>query len=101
MLRRGLVDETRTLMRSWPDAAALRSIGYRQVVGHLQGHLDADAMRAAATAATARLAKRQRTWMRAWPQLELLPHAADEDLLQCAMAALRRQSQPAKIGGTE
>lgn len=93
MLRRGLVDETRTLMREWPDAAVLRSVGYRQVVEHLQGRLSVDSMREAACIATARLAKRQRTWMRSWPGLVQLLHTTDDKLLQCALSALRQRRE--------
>lgn len=75
MLDAGLVDEVRALRaRGDLDAAmpALRSVGYRQVWEHLEGHTDYATMIEKALAATRQLAKRQFTWLRSWPDLHAL-----------------------------
>jgi tRNA dimethylallyltransferase len=48
-----------------PDLPSLRSVGYRQMVGHLLGEYDHATMVARAVHATAQYAKRQMTWLRA------------------------------------
>ncbi len=68
MLEGGLVDEVRRILggaegnEPWP---ALRLVGYRQVLEHLMGTCDREAMLERAVAATRQLAKRQMTWLRA------------------------------------
>jgi tRNA dimethylallyltransferase len=83
MLAAGFLDEVRALRSrfargdpsadspadspaDWPaDWPALRSVGYRQAWAHLDGATSFAEFRAAAIAATRRLAKRQMTWLRA------------------------------------
>ena len=68
MLADGLVDETRELHRNprlHADLPAMRAVGYRQVWGFLEGHLERDDMVQQAVAATRQLARRQLTWLRA------------------------------------
>jgi tRNA dimethylallyltransferase len=70
MLEVGLVDEVQRLFaRGDLDLAtpAIRSVGYRQVWGYLQGKLTFDEMREKSVIATRQLAKRQLTWLRNWP----------------------------------
>lgn len=67
MLETGLVAEVRQLMeREDFDARlpAMRAVGYRQVIEHLEGRLNADEMVERAIAATRQYAKRQMTWLR-------------------------------------
>ncbi|GMV44142.1 MAG: tRNA dimethylallyltransferase [Myxococcales bacterium] len=66
MLAAGLVAEVRRLLEAGvdPDCRPLQAPGYRDVVAHLQGSLDAAAMRAAIQLAHRRYAKRQLTWLR-------------------------------------
>ncbi len=69
MLRAGLVDETRGLLRSGALRAgvpAARAVGYRQVLELLAGRLGAAELEASILTATKRLARRQRTWARRW-----------------------------------
>lgn len=81
MLAAGLVDEVRRLRSRYKLSAALpsmRAVGYRQVWQHLEGEIDAAAMRNQAVAATRQLAKRQLTWLRSFRDLqpaEQLPHS--------------------------
>ena len=55
-----------------PDLPAMRAVGYRQGLAYLAGELDAAGFREQAITATRRLAKRQMTWLRNWPQLKRL-----------------------------
>ena len=76
MLAAGLVDEVRALrgrFRLDPSMPSMRAVGYRQVWEHLEGASDAAAMRERAVAATRQLAKRQLTWLRSFPEVEVLP----------------------------
>lgn len=79
MLAQGLLDEVRSLKaRSdlHKQLPAIRSVGYRQVWEHLEGLYDHDTMVAKAVAATRQLAKRQYTWLRKWPELEVIDSEA-------------------------
>lgn len=75
MLDAGLVAEV-VALRARGDLhlglPAIRSVGYRQVWEHLDGHYDADEMQRRALAATRQLAKRQMTWLRGWSGLTVL-----------------------------
>jgi len=84
MLAQGLVDEVRGLYQRGDlsiDLPSIRSVGYRQVWEYLAGHIDAAAMQENALAATRQLAKRQITWLRTWPDCQLIESEAP-DLLQ-------------------
>lgn len=81
MLREGALDEARAALPRWPGNAGTataplwtRAIGAAELIAHLQGHISLDDARTAATLATQRYAKRQRTWfsnrMRGWRLLE-------------------------------
>ena len=67
MLDDGLVDEVRHLRERGVDQElpAIRAVGYRQVWQYLDGETDEAGMIEAAVTATAQLAKRQLTWLRA------------------------------------
>jgi len=68
MLDAGLVDEVRHLKeRGDLDSGlpAIRAVGYRQIWQYLEGETDETGMIEAAVTATAQLAKRQLTWLRA------------------------------------
>jgi tRNA dimethylallyltransferase len=80
MLAAGFLDEVRALMKRGdldPDLPALRSVGYRQAWEHLRDGTPFEAFRAAAIAATRRLAKRQITWLRSMEAERIDPFAAD------------------------
>lgn len=65
MLAGGWIEETRELLRSHPaDCAGLASIGYREIVAHLQGGLAPAQVEEAIVRVTRQYAKRQRTWFR-------------------------------------
>jgi tRNA dimethylallyltransferase len=74
MLEAGLVSEVSRLRARGdlnPGLPAIRSVGYRQVWEHLDGHSSYEDMTRKAIAATRQLAKRQYTWLRSWPELHI------------------------------
>jgi tRNA dimethylallyltransferase len=75
MLAHGFEDELRRLAARPGITAALpamRAVGYRQGLAYVTGALDAQGFRDQATTATRRLAKRQLTWLRRWPDMHHL-----------------------------
>lgn len=66
MLRAGLVAEVEMLRRGGYDARhkSMRSLGYRQILSHLDGHISLDAAAAEISLATRQYARRQRTYFR-------------------------------------
>jgi tRNA dimethylallyltransferase len=65
MLERGWIAETEVALESNPaDCPGLKSIGYREIVGHLHGELAAEELAPAIVRTTRQYAKRQRTWFR-------------------------------------
>ena len=75
MLSAGLVDEVVDLRRRFAltgEMPSMRCVGYRQVWEMLEGRLPAPDLRDRGIYATRQLAKRQITWLRSWPGLEIL-----------------------------
>jgi len=65
MVRRGLVEETKRVMRvHGDDAPALTGLGHRQVAMYLRGELSLEAAIALAKSETRKYAKRQETWFK-------------------------------------
>ena len=70
MLANGLIEEVAALYQRGDlhrDLPSMRSVGYRQVWDYLVGDYDATTLRTRGITATRQLAKRQLTWLRAWP----------------------------------
>lgn len=66
MIEMGLVDEVRALIdRYGVTQTPLKTIGYREVIDHLEGSIDLDRAIALIKRNTRRYAKRQLTWFRA------------------------------------
>jgi tRNA dimethylallyltransferase len=85
MLELGLIGEVRRLRERFDLNASLpsmRAVGYRQVWQYLDGELGLAQLREKGIAATRQLAKRQLTWMRAWPQLKSFDCLDDHALEQ-------------------
>jgi len=85
----GLLDEvTRLRARGdlHPGLPSMRCVGYRQAWAHLDGAIDAPALREKSIIATRQLAKRQLTWLRSMKDAIridcLAPNAAEQILLQ-------------------
>ena len=75
MLEAGLVAEVEALrVRYTLDASmpSMRCVGYRQAWDHLEGTIDHKALREKGVIATRQLAKRQLTWLRSLPGVEVL-----------------------------
>jgi tRNA dimethylallyltransferase len=86
MFARGLVDETRALLRQGLDRnpTAMQAIGYRQVVEHLRGERSLPETIALVKVRTRQFAKRQLTWFRALKGLqwiELKPEEPAEQVI--------------------
>ncbi len=97
MLEAGLVAEVQRLRQRpelSPRLPALRAVGYRQVWGHLDGEFEASEMRAKALAATRQLARRQLTWLRSWPWVDVLGSAEG----MAAAASVAAASLAAGVG---
>ena len=74
MLHDGFVDEVRaiaSLPEVTADSPALRTVGYRQFLAHVRGEISLQEAYDKALVATRRLAKRQMTWLRSWPDLHV------------------------------
>jgi len=75
MLEQGLIAEVEALRARGDlneDLPAIRAVGYRQVWNYLEGRCNKEEMLEKGIVATRQLAKRQLTWLRAWPDLNWL-----------------------------
>ena len=73
MMNAGLLDEVRVLHQRKdlsPELPALRSVGYRQLLGHLAGDYDLEEGIRLAIIATRHLARRQLIWLRSMTNVE-------------------------------
>ena len=74
MLQQGFKREVESLMARGDlhlDLPSMRCVGYRQMWQHLAGEYDEAMMQYKGIVATRQLAKRQLTWLRSWPQLQM------------------------------
>jgi tRNA dimethylallyltransferase len=93
MLEEGLIEEVQALRRRYPlhtGLPSMRCVGYRQAWGHLDGTYDRATLREKGIAATRQLAKRQLTWLRSLPEVELV---GDADRLAARLRACAAPSQ--------
>ncbi|MEE4184671.1 MAG: tRNA (adenosine(37)-N6)-dimethylallyltransferase MiaA [Gammaproteobacteria bacterium] len=91
MLAAGFVAEVRALLQQPAVTAAtpaLRAVGYRQLIPHVLYGEDLESAVTHAATATRRLAKRQLTWLRSWPDL----HRFDPRQAGCSDALMQRVS---------
>jgi tRNA dimethylallyltransferase len=96
MLAEGLIEEVKTLRRTYAlnaDLPSMRAVGYRQAWACLDGDIDLKALREQGIAATRQLAKRQLTWLRSWPDAVALDCLAD-DLDAQALNRVARHLKP-------
>ena len=86
MLKDGLVDEVKNLLKKYPaltaESTAMRCVGYRQALEHLNGDYDVTELRDRGIFATRQLAKRQLTWLRGMDDMTEL------DCLNCQLNEL-------------
>jgi tRNA dimethylallyltransferase len=74
MLQQGFKHEVESLMARGDlhlDLPSMRCVGYRQMWQHLAGEYDEATMQFKGVVATRQLAKRQLTWLRSWPELQV------------------------------
>ncbi|MGY8863098.1 MAG: tRNA (adenosine(37)-N6)-dimethylallyltransferase MiaA [Pseudomonadales bacterium] len=74
MLQQGFKHEVESLMARGDlhlDLPSMRCVGYRQMWQHLAGEYDDATMQFKGIVATRQLAKRQLTWLRSWPKLQV------------------------------
>lgn len=89
MLQAGLVDETKKLLEAYPLARALQSIGYKECVAFLRGHIrDQATLRQSIREATRQLAKRQMVWLRQDYEIRYVDHR-DGDRMSLDIENLR------------
>ncbi len=80
MLENGFVNELRALSelpRVSQDTPALRAVGYRQFWPYITGDISLEEATEKTVVATRRLAKRQLTWLRSWPDLHVVDCLSD------------------------
>lgn len=101
MLDEGLLAEVEALHQRGdlhPEMTSIRAVGYRQVWGFLDGDYDHEEMVARSLAATRQLAKRQFTWLRAWPDLREFSVGEGEGRVQWHEALESLMEACAKLG---
>jgi tRNA dimethylallyltransferase len=92
MLAEGLIQEVEHLVNTWsltPAHPSMRSVGYRQVLAHLQDEYDYAELIDKGIAATRQLAKRQLTWLRHWP--DTTPFRAENPTIEQEVIAFVKQ----------
>jgi len=93
MFAAGLIDETRSLVRTFGEApGAFDSLGYRQARAVLSGDLTEPEAIAATRQAHRNYAKRQLTWFRREPGVRWFPGFGDDSSVASAAVALVRES---------
>lgn len=83
----GLVQETKNILEMGfsKDLQSLQTVGYRQVIQHLEGDLTHEEMVRDIKTKTRRYAKRQLTWFRRWPFIHWLNahEMTNKELAEC------------------
>jgi len=101
MLEAGLVMELKKLREEYALEAgmpSMRCVGYRQAWDHLEGRIDAAALREQGIAATRQLAKRQLTWLRAMEDVTEFD-CLEEGLGDLVLEYLRRELEALLVSG--
>jgi len=91
------VNELRAMNLVHAALPSMRSVGYRQAWRHLDGHIDHNAFREQALAATRQLAKRQFTWMRSMQGLTRVDSVSESvDSIVNTLTQLLCSKQPSR-----
>jgi tRNA dimethylallyltransferase len=101
MLDAGLVTELKVLREEYSLEAgmpSMRCVGYRQAWEHLEGRIDAAALREQGIAATRQLAKRQLTWLRAMEGVTEFD-CLTEDVSDLVLEYIRRELEALLVSG--
>ena len=76
MLQAGLIDETHMLVnKGLENWAPLKSVGYKEVVQYLMGHIPRNQLEEQIVIATRQLAKKQRTWFQRDSEIEWIENS--------------------------
>jgi tRNA dimethylallyltransferase len=97
MLDSGWIDEVRQVLAMGysPRLKPLQSIGYREIVEHVEGRRAADGLVAAIATRTRQYAKRQMTWFRADPGIWWVAPGQEGDLFRAVERFLEAGAPPA------
>ncbi len=101
MLEAGLVTELKRLREEYALEAgmpSMRCVGYRQAWDHVEGRIDAAALREQGIAATRQLAKRQLTWLRAMEGVTEFD-CLTEDVADLVLEYIRRELEALLVSG--
>ena len=86
MMNDGVIEELKSLRQQWKLSAqmpSMRCIGYRQIWSYLEQEINQEEMYDQAVAATRQLAKRQLTWLRHYPETNLVdPYLTSTESIQ-------------------
>jgi tRNA dimethylallyltransferase len=77
MLQAGLVDEVKSLLAHPWSKEGRRAVGYREVIEHLEGKVDADEMERLINRNTNNLARHQIMWFKRFPEVTWVKDADD------------------------
>nr|WP_198648184.1 tRNA (adenosine(37)-N6)-dimethylallyltransferase MiaA [Cyanothece sp. BG0011] len=71
MIEMGLIEEVKNIVRKYGwELPLLKTLGYAEIINYLQGKLSLSAAEKEIIVHTRQFAKRQRTWFRAYPEIE-------------------------------
>jgi tRNA dimethylallyltransferase len=96
MFSSGFVAEVETLLRQYPrESHAFKAIGYRQIIGYLDGGMSLEEAMEDTCRESRRYAKRQLTWFRGDPAIRWIDATEDfEKILEKACAELKEVEKP-------
>ena len=93
MVAAGLVEEVRGLLESGisPGSQAFKAIGYREIVGHLNGEKSLQQATEEIKTATFQYAKRQVTWFRREPGVQWIEASPAEAAITKTIEHIRTE----------
>ena len=92
MMQEGLLQEVKGLL-SFKDLNALQTVGYRELIGHLETDTPLQDAIDAIKQNTRRFAKRQLTWFRKDPQIQWFDYQTPTAEIVSALAAQHNELQ--------
>ena len=75
MLKEGLVDEVRALLKKPWSKEGRRAVGYREVIDFIEGKVDAPEMERLINRNTNTLARHQVMWLKRFPEVQWVKDA--------------------------
>lgn len=94
MLNTDLINETKYLLRYYPNSTLLRTIGYQELIPHLRGAYPlGEAIRLINTH-TWQYTRRQRTWFRRLPNVNWITNATEAQRLVRIFGAAEQNEKP-------